>query len=75
MPATFASLWPLSGSQEFAEPTPTTSAVRTQTAIVRTLADALERDGLPNEEADDLRWQLLEELSRLSSCIRDSGRG
>jgi hypothetical protein len=42
-----------------------TSSVRAQTAIVRTLADALRHHTASGEAAQSLRQQLVEEVSRL----------
>lgn len=71
MPPTFASLWSLPlGADD--EPASSAPSVRTQTAVVLTLADAIEHVDTSSAAAADLRWQLLEELSRLSSCIREA---
>jgi hypothetical protein len=71
MPPTFASLWSLPSGAD-SEPASSAPAVRTQTAVVLTLADAIEHVDTASAAAADLRWQLLEELSRLSSCIREA---
>ncbi len=44
-------------------------AVRAQSAVVRTLADATARVGLSSETAAALRAQLAEETTRLERCI------
>jgi hypothetical protein len=54
------------------------ASVRAQTAIVRTLADALKRHEASGEvaAADSLRAQLIEELSRLGlSVYEGAGSG
>jgi hypothetical protein len=71
MQPNFATLWALRSSSS-ADTSTTTPAVRTQTAVVLSLADAIEHVETTGASAVDLRWQLLEELSRLSSCIRDA---
>ncbi len=48
------------------------ASVRAQSAIVRTLADALEQLALPGDLALGLREQLAEELARLGSCIEEA---
>ena len=69
MSASFRSLWELETST-FSEARSSDPAVRTQTAIVRTLVDALEHAAPRSEVATGLRWQLLEELARLSDRIQ-----
>jgi hypothetical protein len=69
MSASFRSLWELETS-EFVEARHSDPAVRTQTAIVRSLVDALEHAAPRSEAATGLRWQLLEELARLSDRIQ-----
>jgi hypothetical protein len=48
------------------------ASVRAQSAVVRTLADALEQLALPGDESLGLREQLAEELARLGSCIEEA---
>jgi hypothetical protein len=48
-------------------------SVRAQTAVVRTLADALERASPASPMAQALRDQLAEELRRLGSFIDEAG--
>ncbi|MGA2447237.1 MAG: hypothetical protein ABTD50_01020 [Polyangiaceae bacterium] len=69
MSGTFRSLWELETSA-FSEVRNSDPAVRTQTAIVRSLVDALEHAAPSSEAATGLRWQLLEELARLSDRIQ-----
>ena len=52
---------------------PPVSSVRAQTAIVRTLADALKHHTASGETADGLRKQLMEELSRLGLTLSAAG--
>jgi hypothetical protein len=47
-------------------------SVRAQTAVVRSLADALEQLAPSSESAVSLRQQLAEELARLGYCIQES---
>jgi hypothetical protein len=49
------------------------SSVRAQTAVVRTLADALKHHTASGEAADSLRKQLMEELSRLGLTLSAAG--
>jgi hypothetical protein len=62
-------MWELETSV-FTETRDSDPAVRTQTAIVRSLVDALEHAAPKSEDATGLRWQLLEELARLSDRIQ-----
>ncbi|HEY4012882.1 MAG TPA: hypothetical protein VGM06_06075 [Polyangiaceae bacterium] len=48
------------------------ASVRAQSAVVRTLADALEQLALPGDMAVGLREQLAEELARLGSRIEEA---
>jgi hypothetical protein len=48
------------------------ATVRAQSAVVRTLADALKQLALPGDESLGLRQQLAEELARLGSCIEEA---
>ena len=48
------------------------ASVRAQSAVVRTLADALEHLGLPLDVEVALREQLAEEVARLGSCIEEA---
>ncbi len=43
-------------------------SVRAQSAIVRTLADAIAHHEASGDAADGLREQLVEEMDRLGSC-------
>jgi hypothetical protein len=52
---------------------PPISSVRAQTAIVRTLADALKHHTASGEAGDSLRKQLMEELSRLGLTLSAAG--
>jgi hypothetical protein len=47
-------------------------SVRAQTAVVRSLADALEQMAPSSDSAVSLRQQLAEELARLGYCIQES---
>jgi hypothetical protein len=47
-------------------------SVRAQTAVVRSLADALEQLAPTSDSAVSLREQLAEELARLGYCIQES---
>jgi hypothetical protein len=48
------------------------ASVRAQSAVVRTLADALDHLGLPLDVEVGLREQLAEEVARLGSCIEEA---
>jgi hypothetical protein len=74
MSATFRSLWELE-APALSETRDSDPAVRTQTAIVRSLVDALEHAAPSSEAATGLRWQLLEELARLSDRIQRASVG
>jgi hypothetical protein len=74
MSANFHALWELETSG-FTEKRDSDPAVRTQTAIVRSLVDALEHAVPTSEAATGLRWQLLEELARLSDQIQRAALG
>lgn len=47
-------------------------SVRAQTAVVRSLADALEQLAPSSDSALSIRQQLAEELARLGYCIQES---
>ncbi|MGA7119310.1 MAG: hypothetical protein WBY94_04390 [Polyangiaceae bacterium] len=57
------------GSSDDAHASP---SVRAQTAVVRSLADALEQLAPSSDSAASLRQQLAEELARLGYCIQES---
>src|SRR5579883_1447496 len=50
-------------------------AVRAQTAVVRSLADATAQVGLSSETAAALQAQLAEEMTRLQRCIEQVAAG
>jgi hypothetical protein len=65
---------PWTPSESLSDEPHSSPSVRAQTAIVRTLADALEQLSPTSDAAGDLRQQLQEELARLGSRIEEAAR-
>jgi PleD family two-component response regulator len=53
---------------------PTSTTVRTQNAVLRTLAHELRRQRSEPETTDDLEGQVVEESARLASAMREANR-
>ncbi|MDP9000085.1 MAG: hypothetical protein M3O46_08240 [Myxococcota bacterium] len=75
MSARRLSVWTLRTSELLAHAPHEPPSVRAQTAIVLTVADALERQPPSSGQAAALREQLVEELARLGSRIEEAGLG
>jgi hypothetical protein len=72
MSAHLPSLWTLDSLELLADEFPSPPAVRAQTAVVRSLTDAIEQFAPSSDIAVALREQLVEELARLGSRIKEA---
>jgi hypothetical protein len=72
LPSHLSSLWTLDSLELLADEFPAPLAVRAQTAVVRTLTDAIEQFAPSSVMAVALREQLVEELARLGSRIKEA---
>ncbi|HZU85366.1 MAG TPA: hypothetical protein VE987_20685 [Polyangiaceae bacterium] len=70
MSAHLPSLWTLASSALLSDEPHSHPSVRAQTAVVRSLADALGHLGPTSDAAASLCEQLVEELARLGSLIQ-----
>jgi hypothetical protein len=70
MSAHLPSLWTLASSALLSDEPHAHPSVRAQSAIVRTLADALGQHGSSSEAGVAICEQLVEELARLGSLVR-----
>ena len=73
MSAHLPALWTLASSALIADEPGASPSVRAQTAVVRTLADALGQLAPSSAAAESICEQLVEELTRLGSLIRETG--
>ena len=71
-PSTLPSVWTLASSALLSDQPDASPSVRAQTAVVRTLADALGQLAPSSDAAAAVCEQLVEELARLGSLIRGS---